>query len=834
MVKRMRYLAVVVAAWALWSAAPAEVGDKTPASSPAPGVVALRAKAFQLLLEGQFRKGLDLLETPAGKKAGKPAAEARGITAEYLELRAERDAARKADLSTAEMRVRLARLALKHQAKLKADELDEKKLYDGIGDIADAVHAATDAVEVIPSAGADEMRERARKEIAKAGEKLGAVRELVGNGDSEWGKAFTAAAEDLKRSLAASRQVWAKAKLPDDWRKLTLASEKVEDALIDLGVLAARDPLMVALNHAREGRELADDAAGFLAQDWVRQLIQEADQHGKEFIESGEWSEALSVYGSAGLTGLNEDNEGFKSTLKRVGQHVRIISLYGQHGKPSTRPAGGDEPDDEPRWREMIVGIDTAMVRNAVNQIDNSYVRRPDYRALTIAGLQGLKVLAETPQASAALTALKDEPKRKAFVAGLSKQVQRLRDAATVDHLDVQTTLNTILDLNYDTVGLPAEVVDLEFAEAMLPVLDKFTAMIWPYEVADFNKRTMGSFYGIGVQIRKDIGQPIEIVTPLADTPAYRAGIRAGDFILKVDGRETKDISISRAVKRITGPKLTKVTLTIRRAGTTKPFDVDIVRNRIQIKTVKGWRRLPDGRWDYLVDRENKVGYVRLTQFTADSAADLRNALRELRRADVRGVILDMRFNPGGLLTSSVDVANEFLSRGLIVRTKGLNVPDSERKASGVGEYRHGLVVVLVNQYSASAAEIASGALKDWGRATIVGVRSYGKGSVQRLIPLQLNRKAKLKLTTAYYYLPSGRCLHRTNGAKLWGVDPHIPVPVTIRQMNRWLEVRRETDLLKSVEPELQASLLGKQLREDIQLQTAVLLIRLKLLARGG
>ena len=174
----------------------------------------------------------------------------------------------------------------------------------------------------------------------------------------------------------------------------------------------------------------------------------------------------------------------------------------------------------------------------------------------------------------------------------------------------------------------------------------------------------------------------------------------------------------------------------------------------------------------------------------------------------------------------------DFLRRGLIVRTKGRSVPESERGATSLGEYQSGRVVVLANQFSASAAEIVSGALKDWRRATIIGERTYGKGSVQRLIPLQKDRPAKLKLTTAYYYLPAGRCLHRTNGAKKWGVDPDIRVPVTIRQMNRGAEIRQETDLLKSVDPDRLSRLLAQQLREDLQLQTALLVLRLQKLAQ--
>jgi carboxyl-terminal processing protease len=286
---------------------------------------------------------------------------------------------------------------------------------------------------------------------------------------------------------------------------------------------------------------------------------------------------------------------------------------------------------------------------------------------------------------------------------------------------------------------------------------------------------------------------------------------------------------LERAVRMITGPRYTKVALTIQRPGRGKPFDLAIERDEIHIQTVKGWRALPDGKWDYFVDPQARIAYIRLSQFTADTPEEIRQALKTAREGGAEAVILDLRFNPGGLLNAAVDVADEFLRRGLIVRTEGRNVQETPKEATALGEYQQGRLAVLVNRISASAAEIVAGALKDWRRAEIVGERSYGKGSVQRLIPLK-SKKAKLKLTTAYYYLPSGRLLHRTNGAKDWGVDPDAPVPVTVRQLNRWAEIRQETDLLKTVDPSRLSSLLKQQLGQDVQLQTAILLLKLQAL----
>jgi len=845
-VKAIRVLAVALAGWAIWSASPIGMGKVTEdrastapstASAPsAPDLDALRGKAFQRLLDGEFREGLKLLAGPAGRRAGPSAHAARDLTEAYLKRRARFDAERAAERAAAEMRVRLAGLAEKHRPELLKVDPDEK-IYAALEEVSDAVISANAVLEVRPSTRPADLRQRAEKEIARATEALRKVTRLAGEAPEEWRRAFETSAEELRRALSDLKDAWAKASLPEDWRRLTLAGERVQDALIDMGVLAAREPIMVALAHARQAKDLAEDGQAFLKRRWVRDLVGKAEAHGRELLAEGEWAEVLSLYGSAGLGGLNEDDASYQDIQDRAARHVRAITLYGDgNGAPTTRPttAPSTRPSEAPRWREMITGIDTAMVRNAVTQIGNNYVEQPDYRKLAVAALQGVKIVVQTPEAAAGLPALRDDDRRKAFLDGLDDLTEQVREAPTVDGLEVQRVLNVLHDLNDAALGLPSEVLDMEFAEAMLADLDRFTGVIWPQEMDDFQKRTMGSFCGIGVQIRKGVGQPIEVVTPLADTPAFKAGIRAGDEILKVEEADTRRMGLDRAVKLITGPENTNVTLTIRRAGVSKPFRVVITRARIHIQTVKGWRRLADGKWDFLLDPRRRIGYVRLTQFTQDTVGELRQALRELREGGARGVILDMRLNPGGLLTAAVDVADEFLRRGLIVRTEGLKVRESVRNARGAGEYQSGQVVVLVNQFSASASEIAAGALKDWGRATVVGVRTYGKGSVQRLIPLRPSGRAKLKLTTAYYYLPSGRCLHRTNGAKQWGVDPHVPVPITGRQRNRRAEIQQETDLLKAVDPELLETLLAQELREDIQLQTALLLMRLKLLAREG
>jgi carboxyl-terminal processing protease len=391
--------------------------------------------------------------------------------------------------------------------------------------------------------------------------------------------------------------------------------------------------------------------------------------------------------------------------------------------------------------------------------------------------------------------------------------------------------MNAVLQASDRSVKLPTAVLAREYCDGMLDKLDRFSSMIWPSEYTDFRKSTLGRFGGVGIQISKEPGEPLRVVTPLYGSPAFEAGIKAGDLIVAVEGKETNDHDLDKLVNMISGPVGTKVTLRIRRPGVIKPFDVKVERAEIRIKTVKGWRRTnARGDWEYRIDPADRIGYIRLTQFTDKTHEDMVQALRKLRSRGIDSVILDLRFNPGGLLVSAQQVSNEFLKGGLIVKTRGRRQKD-QRRADSSGTFLDGNLVVLVNEFSASAAEIVSGALKDWKRCVVVGDRSYGKGSVQNVIPIRY-RKAMLKLTTAYYYLPTGRLLHRKNGSKTWGVDPDVEVLMTPKQMRSWLDIRSETDLIVDENRGLDKEL-AEQFNADMQLKTAVLLVKLQQLQSG-
>ncbi len=306
----------------------------------------------------------------------------------------------------------------------------------------------------------------------------------------------------------------------------------------------------------------------------------------------------------------------------------------------------------------------------------------------------------------------------------------------------------------------------------MLHELDPYSEYIPGKEVAEFEKQTSGSYEGIGVVIDVQQGY-ITVVSPFEDSPAYKAGMMPGDIILEVSGQSTKGWSATRAVKELTGPAGSEVVLKILHADGSEET-LTLRREKINVPMLKGWRRIaPDGQWDYWIDAENKIGYVRLTQFTQDSGEKLDEIVQTLLKDNMKAMILDLRSNPGGLMSAAIEIVDRFLDQGVIISTQGAHSPRQVQNAKAEGTWPRFHTVILINQGSASASEIVSGSLQDNNRAVIVGKRSWGKGSVQRLIRLPQS-DATLKLTTDYYYLPKGRCLHRLPNSDIWGVDPDI------------------------------------------------------------
>ncbi len=292
----------------------------------------------------------------------------------------------------------------------------------------------------------------------------------------------------------------------------------------------------------------------------------------------------------------------------------------------------------------------------------------------------------------------------------------------------------------------------------MLSSLDPHSSFLTPDNFKEMQVETTGEFGGLGIEITIKNGI-LTIVSPIEDTPAYKAGVKAGDKIIKINGESTKNMTLMEAVKKLRGKPGTKVTISIFREGLKKLKDITITRAIIKIKSVKSKLY------------ENKIGYIRITQFQERTAASVIKALKRFKKefGTIKGVILDLRNNPGGLLNQAVKVSDIFLKKGKIVYTKG-RIPNSQMVfyAHDDGTEGNYPMVVLVNGGSASASEIVSGALQDHKRAVILGTQTFGKGSVQTIIPL--NDGSAIRLTTAKYYTPSGRSIQ----AK--GITPDIIV----------------------------------------------------------
>jgi carboxyl-terminal processing protease len=338
---------------------------------------------------------------------------------------------------------------------------------------------------------------------------------------------------------------------------------------------------------------------------------------------------------------------------------------------------------------------------------------------------------------------------------------------------------------------------------AMVQVLDDpHATYLNADEYERFKSRTDGVFVGIGVDIwAAETGLEVLSRDP-PDSPAAAAGILPGDIITHIDGRPTRDTSLVDAVNnQLSGPPHTIVRLTLVRPGDgpgAPPRHVEVERTVIHSNPVRGWSRYPTGGWRFMLDPEFHIGYIRLTKFTADVAGRLDQEVDRLLRAGLRGLVLDLRDNTGGLLDSAREVADRFLEGGLIVRVSGRRTDQKEWSAMRDGTYPDFALAILVNDATASAAEIVAGALRDHRRAAVVGERTYGKGSVQEVVELD-RRSGAIKLTTAFYYLPGGQCIHRTPAAlrdKSWGVAPTIHVPLAPRQRSQrsaaWRNLGRE------------------------------------------
>ncbi|MDL1872083.1 S41 family peptidase [Deltaproteobacteria bacterium PRO3] len=315
--------------------------------------------------------------------------------------------------------------------------------------------------------------------------------------------------------------------------------------------------------------------------------------------------------------------------------------------------------------------------------------------------------------------------------------------------------------------------------KGMLGTLDPYTVFLTPDVYKELKVDTLGRFGGVGIEITLQNGV-LTIVTPIEDTPAARAGIRAGDKIVKINGTLTKGMNLADAVRRMRGGKNSKLTLTLYREGVAKPFDVTLVREEIKIKSVKS----------EMLDKG--VGFVRVASFQENTYEELKRALEQLSQQGMKSLILDLRNNPGGLLEQAIDMSDLFLKSGTIVSTRGRKGPIEVRSAKGDAVYPDLPFVVLINKGSASASEIVAGALQDNKRAKLLGTQSFGKGSVQTVI--DLGEDTGVKLTVARYYTPSGKSIDGVGVTPDFIVEGEVPTPIELQEKKK-VDVQRKAAL---------------------------------------
>jgi len=586
-----------------------------------------------------------------------------------------------------------------------------------------------------------------------------------------------------------------------------------------------------------KAREYAvqDRKTEVLAEPFVKATIARAQKAAADYESKGEWIDALlNCY--SWLAVLYEDDKTYKDKKDQLEEKAIIkASLTDSPCETSTDRYEKIKPD---------------MFIRALDVLGYSYVEPFHYGDMTEKAFERCRYLAEVISLSEnfdpntfKIQFEKDQIPQ--FVAGLSALEKNYRaESLGISKDQFIKLFNHVLALNSATMKLPEQVVISHFAEASLSALDPHTMIIWPKQVEDFEKNMTNEFTGIGVEISKQDG-PLKAVSLVPGTPAYNSGLLdAGDIIEAVNGESTKDMSISCAVSKITGPAGTKVVLTIRRQQEEKTRDIEITRARIIVPTTRGWCRDDSGNWLYFVDDKDKIGYVRVTQFSGATAADLDEIITKLEAEGMKGLVLDLRFNSGGYLQSAADITDLFVEKGVMVSTQPrVGLPTWET-AEKKGTHPNYPLVILINSSSASASEIVSGALADktFSRATLVGEQSYGKGSVQTITPYP-GDGAQMKYTMAYYHLPSGQRVNdrwamEKLGKKNWGVSPNVKVKLVNEEIKKVLDIQRDNDVLAAADHDqnkakLKRHNLTETLQADRQLDIAILVAKAKLIESG-
>lgn len=645
-------------------------------------------------------------------------------------------------------------------------------------------------------------------------------------------------------------------------RREETRAAKIAEITGKLEAALAEPPTDLALSKAlRDAVELEmyiGDKARFRADPRVVDLVSRAEAAAREAEARGDWLTANELFYRLDL--IDEDAAAYKTDFERVSRRLMMISLYAPRQlwemRSERRVAEGEEPLPEYNpigddYRRKLMGVTNELTTEALFRSVREHYSSPEAQKVLSGGLDALRTFATTSDLAVEFPGLADEAAVRDFLIALEEKRAEL-GSFRLSRPALRVFVDEVARAG-EIVGVPEQVVLHEFGNGAMATLDEFSAIVWPDEFRQFQRSTQGRFIGIGVQIRLNELSNIEVVTPLEGTPAQRIGIRSGDVIVAVNGQTAIGMSLDQAVEVITGPANTNVTITVEREedGEKRRLDFTISRAEIKLRSVKGWERLDEheDHWNWFVDREQGIGYVRMTQFHEDTKNEFDAAIRQMKSEGLNALILDLRFNPGGLLDQAIEVASRFVDgseaadtplKGVVVKTLGRDRQreQTERAIWNRASLSGIPVVVLTNEGSASASEIVSGAIQDYARlgqikGLVLGARTYGKGSVQNVWYLDAREPAALKLTTAHYYLPGGRHIHKAPGRRDYGVAPDMEIEMLPEQITEAIRLRQDADVMplgpdgkivEDAEPVDPNDLIEKGI--DLQLQTALVLLQ--------
>jgi len=630
--------------------------------------------------------------------------------------------------------------------------------------------------------------------------------------------------------------------------------ERRNEAAQDMRTALDEGRLLDALRSAVEYQTLSDDYDQVLKQELIKEVISKAESTLPQVIADRDWLYAQEILYR--LRTLYEDTSArdqwddcdrrIEANSQRLGLLRRYARqrLYDLYVKRNDR-LGEDPPDAfnpqlAQRWRSEVEFINRAMVRDAFETSAAEHISSEGWPPLYEGGFQSLDVFGHMPSLSMTFPHMADSGRVSEWGARMdhleSDAIARIKNGDSARK--VATHVFDELDrINEETLDVPDSVLWREFGDGAMSELDPYTQIIWPYDIEQFNRQMEGKFIGVGIMISEDEVGDIKVVYPLEGKPAQAAGVQPDDIIVSVDGQTTAGWTVQDAVHHITGPRYSWVKLGVMREGADDTIDIRIQRDLIKMYSVKGWRREArdehgDDVWDWYIDRDSGIAYVKLTQFNEDTYMDLGRALEDMHTGHTpRGLILDLRYNPGGLLTSAYQISDLFVGEGDIVTGEDKNGQQSfdlpaKRHTTLLGDLP---TVVLINQGSASASEIVSGCLQAHEAGLIIGERSFGKGSVQTVHPVRSDAEAKLKCTTQYYRLPEGvtgeqgRLVDKEVAKEFdhadWGVVPDIEVIMNADQIEAALTLRLDADRLPGDPPRSGADeeALAKEGSDDLQ-----------------